>query len=207
MTTEYQQELEAEEKKHRKIIKYDMEIFVVLLVLAIVVTTINFILKGEYQSVAKAKSGVAPAIIECNKSILNMAETFRKNSTDSVERVNVDIAKISFDAAIVYYGTVMKKNMDDGDIVHVIDSCYLMAVRFHDVIQSQKSLSETGITSAMLTGLKSDIKHLKEKANLLVTGIDEYNSSGLLLKVSWMTPYPGKIEYQHAMLPDIQASN
>ena len=48
---EYEEQLEKEEKKHKKIMKYDMEIGIILLIVVVVVTVSNLMLKSSYESI------------------------------------------------------------------------------------------------------------------------------------------------------------
>ena len=202
--TGFEEVLEAQEKKHKKFIKYDFEALVVICVFIIVMIIVNFTLKSGYKNIGKLKPTLAPAVIECNKSILNVAETYRKNSTDLQGRSSVDGAKMSFDTVIAFYGKTITKGTEEGVIIRVLDSCYMVAYRFRSVLVSQKGLNEAEVSSAMIQGMDADIRHLKEKSDSLVAAVDSYNSSGLLLKLSWLTPYPGTIEYTHTILPDLQ---
>lgn len=201
----FEEELEKQEQKHKKIVKYDMEILIAFFVVLIIIIIENFFLKANYKAVGEAKSGLAPAIIECNKSILNAAETYRKNSGESNAVAIVDAAKMSFDTAIGYCGkTLPMKGTKEGRIVDVLDSCYMTAFRFHNVLESQKNLHEAGVTVSMINNMDKDINRLKENIDSLVAGIESYNSSGFCLKFSWVTPYPGTIEYRHFPLPEVQ---
>jgi len=206
MTAEsgFEEELKAEEKKHKKILKYDLETFIVLIVIVGFIVVTNLILKSNYKPIGRIRAGVAPALIECNKGIMNVAETFRKNTTDDQARASVDAAKLSFDGAILYYGKSVTKGVSDGVIVSVLDSCYEAASRFHDVISKQQNLDGLGVSENMLTVMDNDIKRLKEKTDSLMVGIDEYNTSGFFLKLSWATPYPGTIAYDRINLPELQ---
>jgi hypothetical protein len=200
----FEEELEAGERKHRKIVKYDMELFVAIIIFVIIVVTVNFILKADYKPVGKIKPELPPSIIECNKSILNVAETFRKNSTDLQARASVDASKMSFDTVISYYNKVITKGTDEAVTIRVLDSCYMVAFRFRDTLESQKGLNEAGITPPVINGMDNDIRQLKAKIDSLVAGVDSYNSSGFFLKLNWLTPFPGKIEYNHVALPEVQ---
>ncbi|HUL44487.1 MAG TPA: hypothetical protein VLY03_09025 [Bacteroidota bacterium] len=202
--TGFEEELKAEEKKHKKILKYDLETFIVLIVIVAFVVFTNLMLKSSYKPVGKVRAGIAPALIECNKSILNVGETFRKNTTDDNARIAVDAAKLAFDGAIAYYGKSVTKGVSDGIIVSVLDSCYQSAVHFHNVISTQQNLDGLGVSTAMLTSMDNDIRRLKEKADSLMTGIDAYNSTGFFLTFSWVTPYPSTIAYDRIILPEMQ---
>ncbi len=200
----FEENLEAQEKKHKKFIKYDFEALVVICVLVVVLVVVNFALKANYKNIAKIKPGLAPAVIECNKSILNVAETYRKNSTDIQGRNDVDAAKLSFDSVIYYYGKMISKGTDEDVFIRVIDSCYRVAWRFRNVLESQKGLNEAEVSSTMIEDMDSDIRRLKEKADSLVAAVDDYNAAGFFLKLNWLTPYPGTIEYTRNPLPDLQ---
>ncbi len=204
MQDEYEEELEAEEKKHRKFIKYDMELFIVLIIVVVFITAVNLILKSEYKSISSTKPDVAPAVVECNKNILNAAETYHKNSSDSAARATVDGAKASFDAALAYYGRTIKKGTEEAVFLSVVDSCYMTAFRFRSVLRAQKDLGSSGVSDLMLNNVDTGIRQLKQEIDSMVVGIDAYNQAGFILKFNWLTPYPGKIEYNHASLPDLE---
>ncbi len=204
MVDEYEEQLEKEEKKHKKIVKYDTEIFVVLVIVVLFVTVVNLILKSEYKSISSIRPNLAPAVVECNKFILNAAETFHKNSSDSAGRAEVDAAKSSFDGALAYYGRTVKKGTEDALYLNVIDSCYMTAFRFRTSLRSQKDLRGGGITDEMLANIDTGIRDLKQKIDSLVSGMNEYNAAGFFLTFSWLTPYPGKIEFTHSTLPDLE---
>ena len=204
MFTTFEEDLETQEKKHKKFVKYDLRILVVLLVVLVFIIVENFFLKADYKAVSEPKVGIPSAISECGKSILNVAETYHKNSGDSGGVAAVDAAKLSFDTAIGYFGKVVKKGTKDDAIVTVIDSCYRTAIRFHTVLTAQKNLQIAGVSIPMINNLEKDIKHLRVIIDSLVTGIDAYNSAGFCLKFSWLTPYPGQIEYTHTDLPEVQ---
>ncbi len=202
--SQYEQELEAEEKKHKKILKYDLELFVILIIFIIFVTIVNLILRADYKVVAGMKPTLAPTLVECNKSILNAAETFRKNATDVQARAAVDAAKLSFDSAILYYGRTIQKGTPDGVVLNVFDSCYMVALRFRSVLESQQHLAEYGVTPEMIAVMDNDINALRGKLDTLTAKVEVYNSSGFFLKFSWLTPYPGTIEHDRVALPELQ---
>ncbi|HMD14175.1 MAG TPA: hypothetical protein VKI62_06085 [Bacteroidota bacterium] len=202
--TQFEEELKAEEQKHKKIIKYDLETFIALFIIVAFVVTANLVLKSDYKDIGKLKTEVSPALNECNKGILNVSETFHKNSTDDQARTSVDSVKTLFDGSIVYYGQMVKKGTDVALIIHVIDSCYKSAVEFRNVLGTQKGLAENGVSGVTLDAMDNSIKNLKGKIDSLVTSVDAYNASGFFLKFSWVTPYPGPIEYTHVVLPEIQ---
>jgi|GEM_PF-6094590 len=202
--TQFEEELKAEEQKHKKIIKYDLETFIALFIIVAFVVTANLVLKSAYKDIGKLKTEVSPVLNACNKDILNASETFHKNATDVQARTSVDSAKTLFDGSIVYFGQMVKKGTDAGLIIDVIDSCYKAAVGFRNVLGSQKGLAENGISDETLGAMDNSLKSLKGKIDSLVTSVDTYNASGFFLKVSWVTPYPGTIEYAHVILPEIQ---
>jgi hypothetical protein len=202
--SDFEKELEVQEKKHKKILKYDMEILTILILAAAFVAVASLVLKSAYKPVKEAKSGLAPALIECNQSILRNAETYMKNSTHYAARESVDARKKTFDAAIGYYGTVTKKGTREGLILDAFDSCYNGAVQFRNVFELQEGLSDAGISDEMLAGMDNRIKLLKVKRDSLVAGIEAYNATGFFLAFSWLTPYPGTIEYKAPPLPELQ---
>jgi hypothetical protein len=201
--SEYEELLEKEEKKHKKFIKYDMEIGVFLLVVIIVISIANLSLKSNYQPIKEIRAGIAPLIIECNKDILNSAETFRKNSTDSLAITQIDKAKLAYDGAIVFYGKMMKKGMEEGVVVNVLDTCFNAANHFRTTLEVQPELVHTGLTVQMLNAMDNNILHLRGKIDSLVAAIETYNAGGFFLNLSSVTPYPGKIEFRRPLLPDV----
>lgn len=202
--SQFEQELEAQEKKHRRWMKYDLETIVVILVIAAFVVVVNLGLRSEYRSIGKVKSGIAVSMTECNKSILDVAETYRKNTFDSLARARVDGAKMSFDTAITDYNRFVNKRENDGLLVRELDSCYLAAATFRTMLGSKKALSSSLVTPEMLDVMDNQIRHLGVMIDSLAVGVEAYNSSGFFLTFSWLTPYPGKLEYQHSPLPELQ---
>lgn len=200
----FEEGLEAQEKKHKKFIKYDFEALVVICIFVVVLVVVNFTLKADYKCIGKIRPEIAPMVIECNKSILNVAETFRKNSTDIQARTSVDAAKMSFDSVILYYGKTITKGSEEAQFIRVIDSCYMVAWRFRNILEAQKDLNQAEVSQTMIQDMDNDIKHVKDKADSLAAAVDSYNGSGFLLKLNWLTPYPGKIEYTRNTLPDLQ---
>jgi hypothetical protein len=200
---EYEELLQKEEKKHKKILKYDMEIGITLVVIVIIISVANLSLKSNYQAIKEARAGIAPLMIECNKDILNAAETFRKNSTDSAAIVQIDKAKLAYDGAILYYGKTMKKGMDEGLIVAVLDTCFRAANTFRTTLESQPELLRTGVTVPMLNAMDKNILQIRTKIDSLIAGIESYNAGSFFLFLNSVTPYPGKIEYQRLNLPDV----
>jgi hypothetical protein len=200
----YEKELEAEEQKHKKLIKYDVELIVIALVIVAFTTIVNLYLKSEYKGISEIRPDLAPAVIECNKSILNAAETYRKGVTDTTLRVAVDETKLAFDRSILYYGKVVKKGTDETTLLTAVDSCYFSAVRFRTALRTSKELKEAGVTDLQLTAVDNAITALHQKIDTLADAVAGYNKAGFLLKFSWLTPYPGTIEHSHAPLPDLE---
>ncbi len=202
--SQYEQELEAQEKKHRRWMKYDLETLVVLLVIAAFVVLVNLSLRSDYRSIGKVKSAIAPAMTQCNKSIMDVAETYRKNALDTLARVRVENAKLSFDMAIIDYNKIVNNRANDGQIVSELDSCYLAAAMFRSALGSKKIINENSVSTEMLNAMDNDIKRLGTMIDSLVIGVNSYNSSGFFLTFSWLTPFPGKLEYNHFTLPELQ---
>ncbi len=202
---EYEHELEVEEQKHKKIIKYDVELIVVALVIVAFTTIVNLYLKSEYKEISELRPTIAPAVVDCNKSILNAAETYRKGVTDTANRVGVDNAKLAFDQSILFYGRVVKKGTDDATLLNAVDSCYYSAVRFRSALRTAKELRESGVTDLQLADIDKTIAALHEKIDTLAANVAAYNNAGFLLKFSWLTPYPGTIEHSHTQLPELEA--
>ena len=202
--SQYEQELEAQEKKHRRWMKYDLETLVVLVIIAGFIVAVNLILRTDYRSIGKVKSALAPTMNQCNKSIMDVAETFRKNSVDSASRARVEGAKISFDIAITDYNKLLNNRANDGVIVSELDTCYLAAVNFRVALGAKKTLNVNEISTDMLDAMDKDISHLGTMIDSLTAGVDSYNASGFFLTFSWITPFPGKLQYQHLKLPELQ---
>ena len=201
---DFAHELEVEEKKHKKVVEYDLVIFGVLIIVFAFAAVSTLVLKSAYKPVKDVKYSVAQALQQCNKSILTAAETYRKNTTDMAARDRVDAGKTAFDAAVSYYGGVAKKGTGEGVMLAAVDSCYRCGARFRDTLEVQRNLIDAGLSADMLNGMEKDLNRLKEKRDSLLAGIEAYNSNGFFLKLSWITPYSGKIEYTSGALPELQ---
>ena len=141
--------------------------------------------------------------MESNKDILNAAETFRKNSTDSASIAAIDKAKLTYDNAILFYSKTMKKGMEEGLVVTVLDTCFIAGNNFRTALEAQPEVLKNGLTVQMLNAVDNDMLRLRGKIDSLVAGIGTYNNSGFLLHLSSLTPYPGKVEFRHQPLPEV----
>ncbi len=202
--SQFEQELEAQEKKHRRWMKYDLETLVLLLVIAAFVVAANLNLRSAYRSIGQVKSALAPTMIQCNKGILDVAEAYRRNTIDTVSRARVDDAKLSFDQAITDFNKVVNIRQYDGRTVSELDTCYLSAAAFRQALGTRKVLNENAVTNDMLDALDKDIGTLGVMIDSLAAGVNDYNGAGFFLTFNWLTPFPGKLEYHHVRLPALQ---
>ena len=191
---EFEKELETEEKKHKKILEIDFIGIAVIAVIIIAIVIVNLFLKSAYKPIRETESVISQSLTTCNKTILDLAETFRSNSTDSAARVIIDEGKRRFDVAIMFYGSTIKKG-NEGLLLEAVDSCYLVAARFRTMLESQGNLKEVGISAQMLNDIDRAVVLLKERRNMFLSEMQSYNNSGFMLNFNWLTPYPGKIAY------------
>ncbi len=202
VTEDYEQQLELGEKKHKKLVEFDLVAVAIVVIVVAFLSITNLSLKSSYKPVREGKTNTTQALSECNKSLLNIAETFRKNTGDDQARAGIDAQKAAFDAAIGYYGAVVRKGTAEGVFLTAIDSSYRAAVATHRFLESQKDLKGDGVGPEMLANLDQTLKRLKDNRDALVAGIKAYNASGFFLAFSWMTPYPKKIEHAATPLPE-----
>ncbi len=66
--TQFEEELKAEEQKHKKIIKYDLETFIALFIIVAFVVTANLVLKSAYKDIGKLKTEVSPVSTHATKT-------------------------------------------------------------------------------------------------------------------------------------------
>jgi hypothetical protein len=201
---DFAHELEVEEKKHKRVVEYDLVAFGVIILIVAFAAVATLVLKSAYRPVKEMKLNVAQALQQCNKSILTAAEAYRKNTTDYEARARVDAGKSAFDAAVIYYGTVARKGTGEGLMLAAVDSCYRVGLKFRATLASQWNLKESGVEAGMIGNMENDLKLLKEKRDSLMSGIESYNSSRFFLNFSWITPYSGTIEYNPVSLPEME---